>query len=259
MDLKYLKHLARKGSTFIHPKGFEATELLISNLNINTSDSILEIGCGTGGTLIEIISRFGINITAVEILDEMIMAAKKNLSSLNLADKVKIVKINPGEKYPFEYNSFDKIYAESVIGFQDKPSMEFIFSEIKRILKPHGIFVLNDSLWKPGVPDSIVDKITRQSHKDFGLAHASPYNIDLEGLINIARNSGLKETETLNLDSALNTPYGTIKESKVMKIKSVNKFSLVNTANSLRYNLKLKKQSDSGKYIASYLISFTAI
>jgi len=257
MDLKYLKHLARSGSTFIHPKGFEATDLLISKLDIKPSDNILEIGCGTGGTLIEIINRFGIKVTAVEILDEMIKAAEEKLKFLKLTDKAEIISIKPGEKYPFENNSFNKIYAESVLGFQDKAGMEFIFSEVKRLLKPNGIFILNDALWKAGVPDNTVNKITRQAYKDFGLAHASPSNIDLEDLVNIAGNCGLKKTETINLNSDLRTKIGNIRELRCKSAKSDNKFSLIIFINNIKYKIKLKKHSGSGIHITSYLISFT--
>ena len=259
MDLKYLKHLAKSGSTFIHPKGFEASELLISKLNIKSSDKILEIGCGTGGTLIEIINRFGIKVTAVEILVEMITVAYKNLKSLNLTDKAEIINIKPGEKYPFENNSFDKIYAESVIGFQDRPGMEFIFSEIRRVLKPNGIFILNDALWKQGVPDSIVNKITREAFKDFGLAHASPSNIDVDGLTKIAEGCGLKVKEIVDLDTSLKAGNSSLRENNVKFIRPKNKFSIVNFTNNFRYRLKLKNHSNSGNYITSYLMSFNVI
>lgn len=259
MDLKYLKHLAKRGSIFIHPKGFEATDLLISKLNIKPSDEILEIGCGTGGTLIEIISRYGIKVTAVEILDEMLTAAEENLKSLNLTDKAEIFNIKPGEKYPFENNSFDKIYAESVIGFQDKPGMEFIFSEIRRLIKPNGIFILNDALWKQGVPDSIVNRITEQAYKDFGLAHASPSNIDINGLTKIARGYGLEVKEIIDLDKTIKASSASLNENNVKFNKPKNKFSLVYFTDNLSYRLKLKKHSNTGNYIISYLISFNVI
>lgn len=254
MDLKYLKHLAKIGGSFIHPKGFEATNLLISKLNINSSDKILEIGCGTGGTLIEIINRFGIKVTAVEILDEMIIAAEKKLKSLKLTDSTEIISIKPGEKYPFNNNSFNKIYAESVLGFQDKAGMEFIFSEVKRLLKPNGNFIINDALWKQGVPDNIVNKITAQAYKDFGLAHASPSNIDLDGMISIADICGLRKIEIVNLD--LVAGNGTLSEFKNKSAQSENKFSITNFTNSLKFKFKLKKHSGSGNYVTSYLISF---
>ena len=256
MDLKYLKHLAKKGSTFIHPKGIEATELLISKLNIQPTDNILEIGCGTGGTLIEIISRYNIKVTAVEVLDEMIVGTEERLKSLKLTRKAEIINVRPGEKYPFENNSFDKIYAESVLGFQDKQGMEFMFCEVKRLLKRDGIFVLNDALWKPGVPDNIVNKITLQAHKDFGLAHASPSNIDFDRFTRIAKNCGLNLTEAVNLDTSLGTEYIPKSEHKVEFAKYGRSLSLVNLANGLKYRLKLKKHSAFSNYITSYFIYF---
>lgn len=254
MDLKYLKHLARSGSTFIHPKGFEATELLISKLNIQPSDNILEIGCGTGGTLIEIINRFGIKVNAVEILDEMIKAAEKKLKSLKLTNRAEIISIKPGEKYPFENNSFSKIYAESVLGFQDKAGMEFIFSEVKRLLKPNGIFIINDALWKPGIPDNIVYKITTQAYKDFGLAHASPSNIDMKKLTSIAESKGLKFVDQVNLAEQFNIKQKS--PNKDIKSKNNNFFTSIKE---IKYQLKMKKHQKYSDSITSYLAIFKSL
>ncbi|HRJ86090.1 MAG TPA: class I SAM-dependent methyltransferase [Ignavibacteria bacterium] len=251
MDLKYLKHLARIGSTFIHPKGFEATELLISKLNIQPSDNILEIGCGTGGTLIEIINRFGIKVTAVEILDEMIIAAEKKLKSLKLTDRAEIISIKPGEKYPFENNSFNKIYAESVLGFQDKAGMEFIFSEVKRLLKPNGLLIINDALWKQGVPDNTVNKIVAQAYKDFGLAHASPSNIDLEKLIKIAESEGLELMNQINLTKDFIITHN----STNMKTASPFK-NILTLIVEIKYKIKFKKHQKYTDLVSSYLILF---
>ncbi len=257
MNLKYLKHLAKNGSTFIHPKGFDATNLLISKLRIQPSDSILEIGCGTGGTLAEITGRYNINIHAVEILDEMIQAAEKNLRNAHLDKYVKIYGISENEKYPFPENTFDKIYSESVIGFQNAQTMEFIFTEIRRIIKPNGLCIINDALWNKGVPDSMINEIIQSAYKDFGLAHASPSNIDMESIIKIADNSGLKVIENVELDTYFKTRNSTNNTERSRRISSENKISLNNVLNDLKYRIKHKKHAKFRKYITSYLISFT--
>lgn len=250
MDLKYLRHLAQKNSTFIHPKGFEATSLLIAKLNIQPNDNILEIGCGTGGTLIEIGKKYEVNISAVEILGEMITSAEKKINLLNLSEKIKIFKIIPGNRYPFENNSFDKIYAESVIGFQDRNGMGTILSEVKRLLKKDGIFILNDALWKPGISDNLVNEITKQAFKDFGLAHASPSNIDFDKLKCIAENQGLKVIEKIDIAQYFN----------VSKIKSnqteTTKLNLFNWILGMKYRWKLRKHQKYSKLIIPYIVSF---
>lgn len=252
MDLKYLRHLAQKNSTFIHPKGFEATSLLIAKLNIQPNDNILEIGCGTGGTLIEIGKKYEVNISAVEILDEMIKSAEKKINLLDLSEKIKIFKVKEGNRYPFENNSFDKIYAESVIGFQDRSGMKTILSEVKRLLKKDGVFILNDALWKPGIPDNLVTQITKQAFKDFGLAHASPSNIDFDKLICIAENQGLKFIEHVSLPEYLNG------QNKGNEIES-SKLDLLKSIPGLFYRLKLKKHQKYSHLIFPYMIVFKNI
>lgn len=248
MNLKYLKHLAKKGESFIHPGGYGATKLLIEKLAIKPGDKILEIGCGTGATLVEIASQYDVELHGVDVLDEMLNAAKKRIKGVKQNNEISLHKISPGEKLPFVDNYFDKLYMESVIGFQNIDTMKFMLGEVSRVLKSSGVFIVCEAFWKEGVPDEIVKKICESSIKDFGLAQASPSNITVNKFNELANFTGLNKIETISSEKF---------ESKITtNHKQSGGFSFIVPVKEIVYRYKLKKHNKDANYLNSFLISF---
>ena len=105
--------------------------------------SFLDIGTGSGEFIKTIKYNFPkLNVTCSDISKAYLDVAKKKLK--NFSD----IKFNncKGEDLPFKDKSFDII--NSVYLFHEVPSAirSKIFSEISRVLKKDGIFILTDSL-----------------------------------------------------------------------------------------------------------------
>ena len=105
--------------------------------------NFLDIGTGSGEFIKTIKYNFPeLNITCSDISKAYLDVAKKKLT------KFKDIKFNncKAEDLPFDNNSFDII--NSVYLFHEVPSAirAKIFSEVSRVLKKDGIFVLTDSL-----------------------------------------------------------------------------------------------------------------
>lgn len=101
---------------------------------LNTIDfekmSVLEIGCGPGGNLIEIIKRSPSNLVAVNISNDMVELAKNN--TLNT---IKILKID-GETLPFSDSEFDIVFSVTVLQHNtDEEKLRKLISEICRVSK----------------------------------------------------------------------------------------------------------------------------
>lgn len=173
MELNYLKHLARLGTPAIHPGGKNATGILISEMAIKDNMRILEVGCGTGETAVKIASLYNVSIESIDILPEMIKATDKRISACGLHKKIKLSKIEPGEPFPFPDSSFDRVYTESVLCFQDLTIVDNLLNEINRVLKPGGIYSANEAIWVSGVAKEIISSITEKAIKDFGLVPAT--------------------------------------------------------------------------------------
>ena len=77
--------------------------------------------------------------------------ARRRLRLAGLGKRSSVQPVKPGERLPFGDATYDRIYTESVLGFQDEAGTEALLSEICRVLKPGGRFVANEAIWRAGV------------------------------------------------------------------------------------------------------------
>lgn len=123
----------------------------IELLNIQQSDSVLELGCGAGYAMKMILKHnieckvVGLDLSPTVIRSAMI----RNKKALN-NEKAKLVQANV-KSLPFEDEQFDKVFSIHTIYFWD--DLSATISEIVRVLKPGGIFLLtfcdgeNGEIW----------------------------------------------------------------------------------------------------------------
>ena len=109
-------------------------------LEFQQGDDVLEIGFGNGAFIKEVVEIIGPgNYSGIDISDTMLKTAiSRNESFINNGE-VKLVKAHAG-KIPFADHIFDKVFTVNTIYFWKHP--EQVMQEIKRVLKPGGIFVV---------------------------------------------------------------------------------------------------------------------
>lgn len=254
MNFKYLKYLAKRGEGFIHPGGYAATISLIEQLDPLPGEKILEYGCGTGSTLCEIASTYNIDLYGVDILDEMVGSAKQRIDILGHNEKIKLEKIKPGSNLPFRDHFFDKIFMESVIGFQDADTIKFMLKEIRRLLKAGGMYIICEAFWKEGIPDETVSNLCRSSEKDFGLSHASPTNITAAKFAELCATCGLQYIKR--------TPVDSIKGGSRINNYITDKKNILlplNLYNHYKYKYYLWKHKNESSLVESYIMLFTKV
>lgn len=112
----------------------------IESLMLKRQDKILEIGHGNAEHLQEIFDIVNdIDYTGLEISKTMNLEAKyinQNFYAKNKAD----FHLYDGKNLPYDDETFDKIFTIETIYFWE--NIESFLSEIYRVLKPSGIFVL---------------------------------------------------------------------------------------------------------------------
>ena len=119
----------------------------------NKDRSWLDIGTGTGVLPLNMYS-YGSDIKAIDISESQITAAQI-LAVEKGADNIDF-SVSAAEDTPFENNSFDCITAAQCFWYFDR---EKIIKEIKRLLKPNGIFV------KIYMSYTLDDEIAKKSHE----------------------------------------------------------------------------------------------
>lgn len=102
-------------------------------------DSILDIATGTGDLAINLAPSGASEIVGLDISNGMLEVGRKKIAAKGLSDKIKMVQAN-SEALPFEDNSFDAITV--AFGVRNFENLEKGLSEILRVLKPKGIFVV---------------------------------------------------------------------------------------------------------------------
>ncbi|ATY67005.1 sterol 24-C-methyltransferase [Cordyceps militaris] len=106
-------------------------------INIQKGMKVLDVGCGVGGPALEIAKFTGANITGLNNNDYQIQRGTRYAAQQGLANQVDFVK-GDFMQMSFPDNSFDAVYAiEATV---HAPSLEGIYSEIFRVLKPGGTF-----------------------------------------------------------------------------------------------------------------------
>lgn len=101
--------------------------------------SVLDIATGTGDLAISF-AKFDIpKIVGFDLSEGMLSIARKKVTSQNIVDKIEFLQ-GDSEEMPFENNSFDAITV--AFGVRNFENLEKGLSEILRVLKPGGLFVV---------------------------------------------------------------------------------------------------------------------
>ncbi len=148
-----------------------AARVAIDHLQLESAESILEIGCGGGGAGIEIKRRIrstNAQLTLTDISNEMIKLATERFSKRDGDPLLKIIRAD-GQALPFEDRSFDRIL--SCLNLMLIPDPNAVLSESARVLQPGGL-----SAWVVwGRPEhSHMMTITGQALKRVGISLPTP-------------------------------------------------------------------------------------
>ena len=110
----------------------------LKHLNIKEDDIILDIGCG-GGININRMAKQAKKVYGIDYSTESVKLSREVNRQEIYDGKVEIMEGNV-KSLPFEDNTFDIVTAFETVYFW--PDIEKCFGEVKRVLKPGGIFLI---------------------------------------------------------------------------------------------------------------------
>lgn len=168
MDLLGL--LARKGESYLHPHGQGATRTLLDVLASHNAERIMELGCGTGATLVEARLRFPqANIVGIDQRLDMLTQARRRLAASGVAPVALVNCDISRSSFP---RLFSAIYCESVFAVLSTLEWQRAAHAVFRMLEPGGIFVLNEAVWAPEVSADQARSLNQEMFKRYGLVQA---------------------------------------------------------------------------------------
>ncbi len=100
----------------------------------------LEIGCGAGPNLIWLAQK-AIRVSGVDISPTALALGRQNLERAGFGNRIGRLVEAPASAVPFESESFDGVIEACVFQHLAKNERVAAFREVKRLLKPGGVFV----------------------------------------------------------------------------------------------------------------------
>jgi ubiquinone/menaquinone biosynthesis C-methylase UbiE len=135
-------------------------------LDAQPSEQVLEIGFGTGHSLIELARSVGPSgkIFGIDLSEKMVEISQKRAEKETLDEQIELF-CGDALHLPYESESFDGIFMSFTLELFDTPEIPLVLAECKRVLKTGGrIVVVSMSRL---LPKGLVTEIFEWTHRHF--------------------------------------------------------------------------------------------
>ena len=136
------------------------------NLNINTGDLVLDVGCGEGRHSIGLHVDKEVNAVGIDLSKEDIKTAKSRINDFSISDQNKsscVFGAGDIQSLPFKDNIYDAVICSEVL--EHLETLDNAVSEIVRVLKPGGVLAVSVPRY---LPELICWKLSREYSKTPG-------------------------------------------------------------------------------------------
>jgi ubiquinone/menaquinone biosynthesis C-methylase UbiE len=147
-DLKEESRRTFDGQAENYDKGVDgkharaAYSIIVDVLKAAAPKTVMDLGCGTGALLEQVLKIEYIDAAyGLDLSEKMLEQARNKLTGATLIQ-------GDSEHLPFEDDFFDVVYCND--SFHHYPNPKAVLSEVKRVLKRGGIFILCDPYQQPG-------------------------------------------------------------------------------------------------------------
>ncbi|MGL6106504.1 class I SAM-dependent methyltransferase [Romboutsia sp.] len=115
---------------------------LLKKLNLREGLSLLDIGCGWGGLLIEAAKKYKVKGLGITLSEEQYKKFKSRIKEEGLEEylDVKLMDYRELEKSKL---SFDRVVSVGMLEHVGRPNYDLFFKNVSKVLKKEGIFALH--------------------------------------------------------------------------------------------------------------------
>lgn len=140
-DLTALKVDDLAAVSEFHTRGREATAELAALAGLKPTDTLLDVGCGLGGTARYLADSYGCRVTGVDLTEQYVAVGNQLTEMIGLTDRVQL-ECGSALELPFEDGSFACVWTEHAqMNIADK---DRFYGEIARVLQPGGRLLFHD-------------------------------------------------------------------------------------------------------------------
>jgi ubiquinone/menaquinone biosynthesis C-methylase UbiE len=135
-------------------------------LNARPGQRVLEIGFGTGRSLIELARSVGRSgrVFGVDLSEKMLEISQELAAHEGLAERIELT-CGDALHLPYESESLDGIFMSFTLELFDTPEIPTVLAECKRVLKPGGRIVVVGM--SRVLPEGLVMEIFEWTHRHF--------------------------------------------------------------------------------------------
>lgn len=139
------------GKGFLSPGGPEEVRRMLEGEDLR-GKTVLDIGSGLGGVDVLLARAHGAaEVVGIDVEPQLIAEARALALAEGLEDRLRFDLVEPGP-LPYAVNSFDAVFSkDAMVHIPDKAGL---FAEVMRVLKPGGVFVAADWLWRENAAES---------------------------------------------------------------------------------------------------------
>ena len=132
------------GEGFLAPGGAELVKQTVGGFDLS-GKRLLDIGCGIGGGDIVLARDLGAKVVGIDLEAPLVERARRYVEAAGLGDRVTFEVVEAGP-LDFPDASFDAVYSSGAFTqIEDKADG---FAEVRRVLRPGGVFIVYD--WMRG-------------------------------------------------------------------------------------------------------------
>jgi ubiquinone/menaquinone biosynthesis C-methylase UbiE len=135
-------------------------------LNIQPGWHVLEIGFGTGHSLVELAKSVGPSgkVFGIDLSEKMVEISRKRAEDEGLKGRIEL-SCGDALHLPYESESLDAIFMSFTLELFDTPEIPLVLAECKRVLKPGGRIVIVSM--SRVLPEGLVMEIFEWTHRHF--------------------------------------------------------------------------------------------
>jgi MPBQ/MSBQ methyltransferase len=159
----------------LHAGGPDASRHVLDRIQVGPGVRLLDVGCGIGGTS-RMAAMTGAEVTGVDLSPVFVETATTLTERVGLAERARFL-VTAGEAMPLEDESFDA--AVMVHVGMNVPEKTQVFRDVRRVLKPGGIFAVYDQV-RTGAGDLPYPLPWAQDERSSFVESASAYREHLD-------------------------------------------------------------------------------
>ena len=194
-----LDTLAARGGASLHARGRAATTALLDELPSDCAGPVLEIGCGTGETSVQL-CRYTDTVVAADASAAMLMSACGRFRWCGVGQRLHALQVSGDGSLPFAPATFAAVVIESVLAIQRPDTLLRLVGECSRVVKRGGRVIANETVWMARTPRKLAEEINQTAATSVGLIQAVLTPFDINDWIEMFESSGLNLIRKQRLD-----------------------------------------------------------